>query len=113
MSDTFGGGSAGGYPGGSTPSGYTPHEDGSGRFMYDQQGELHMTPGYRDWLNANDQRIDWGGVTNDLMSILGSSYGTIAVGEVRTFIGFGIGALSEYFRRDRVPSGDDRRDDND
>lgn len=109
MSDTHGG-SGGGYPGGSTPSGYTPHEDGSGRFMYDQQGELHMTPGYRDWLNHNDQRIDWGNVAADLGRILGPSYGGIAVGAVRQFVGFGIGAVSEYFRRDRAPSGDDQRD---
>jgi len=38
---------SGGYPGGPTPDGFRPHEDGTGRFVHDSQGRLHMTPGYK------------------------------------------------------------------
>ena len=111
MADQIKVGSGGGYPGGPTPSGYTPHEDGTGRFMYDADGRIHMTPAYREWLNSNDQRVDWAAVAADLARIVGSSYGGVAAGEVRRLVGFGVSALGEYFN----PSLDyrDRRDDND
>ena len=55
-----------------------------------------MNPNYAAWLNHPDQRIDWTGVGLDLGTILGGSYGGIAIGEVRGFIGWAIAYWSEY-----------------
>ena len=101
------GGSGGGYRGGPTPDGFTPHEDGTGRFMYDDEGRLHINPNYQAWLRHNDQSIDWGGVARDLATIVGPSYGTIAVGAARNFIGWGIGSVGEWLSRENDDNDDE------
>ena len=71
------GGDGGGYPGGPTPRGFTDYGDGTGRFMYDNQGRLHVNPNYAQWLSAPDQRINWTGVVAELAWITGSSIGLL------------------------------------
>lgn len=73
----YDGSDGGGYPGGPTPDGYTPHEDGTGRFMYDGEGRIHINPYYAEWLNDPEQEIDWGGVFLDLAVITGVSVGLL------------------------------------
>lgn len=73
----YDGGDDGGYPGGPTPGGFTDYGDGTGRFMYDNQGRLHVNPNYAQWLNSPDQQINWFGVFSELAAIAGTSIGPL------------------------------------
>jgi RHS repeat-associated protein len=92
-----------GYQGGPTPPGYTD-QDGTGRFMVDQNGRIFMNPNYRAYLRSPDSRIDWVGVTEDLL-ILGaesvSGAGVTKWGADLATWAWGLGTLSLGVQTDR------------
>jgi len=87
---------SGGYPGGPTPDGYTPHEDGTGRFMYDSQGRMHITPAYAEWLNDPDQEIDWGNVVIGIAGAAGISVGLLPFYPGIVLGGWVVSVISEF-----------------
>lgn len=64
--------------------------------MYDSEGRMLINPNYAEWLNHEDQEIDWGGVTLDMLQVIGGAHGWLSVGALRQMIGWGIAGGAEY-----------------
>lgn len=61
------------------PAGFEAYDD-MGRFMRGSDGNLYMTPGYRDYINSIE--IDWTGVAADLAWIITGALTGGAVGPI-------------------------------